>query len=461
MLHACTLAFKIPLDSQLKEFQVQKRNNNNFSWEGQLERGKRQKIDLETEQVPEEMDSIFDAVDHYIGVWFDGGGGWTVPNEDDSNLGIEENDLKCQAEPNRIEGHVLNDDSQNTTKNDGSNTGPVETENNNFYKQDRKLVTVQQVWDEYVLGIDGGPSIKSLEAKYKGKWRKSSADKCFYLARTKIYNLTSELIASGKTPTESVEMLESIRLARKWSLNALQRNIAEVKFGLPGASPLNVITILQNSTTAPSLFYRLDPNLTTVEQVWEEYTRGINGGPSVKSLDQQYEGKWRVTEQARHLYLGRNKIYKAVKKYLAAGYSDQDAVSILENMRLAQNLPLDMFQREISDFATSAPAPEFDFEQVSNLTTINQVWQEYTEGLDGNPSVKSMDKEYGTKWRGPLKKLIYYKRNKIYRLVNDLVAARYTEQEAVDMLESIRIARKWTLDTFQRKIDEVRLSLFP
>ncbi|OWZ24842.1 Short-chain dehydrogenase [Phytophthora megakarya] len=48
------------------------------------------------------------------------------------------------------------------------------------YKMVRSLKTVHQVWQEWSVGIHGGPAVRNLEEIHGSLWRNTSADKRFF-----------------------------------------------------------------------------------------------------------------------------------------------------------------------------------------------------------------------------------------------------------------------------------------
>ena len=46
-----------------------------------------------------------------------------------------------------------------------------------------------------------------------------------------------------------------------------------------------------NSPAMPE--YKMSQSLNTVNDLWREWNHGLNGGPSVRSLEDQFKGAWR------------------------------------------------------------------------------------------------------------------------------------------------------------------------
>jgi hypothetical protein len=72
---------------------------------------------------------------------------------------------------------------------------------------------------------------------------------------------------------------------------------------------------------------RMSRALTTVRQVWQEYTDGINGGPSIQSLERQ---GWRRDGRERMYYSRRNCIYRHINARLQCGEGEEAILADLE-----------------------------------------------------------------------------------------------------------------------------------
>lgn len=63
---------------------------------------------------------------------------------------------------------------------------------NKIYSLSRNISTVTQLAEEYFEGIDGGPSVMSLDTKFGNMWRKN--DRSFYSKRMAIINKIKDLV---------------------------------------------------------------------------------------------------------------------------------------------------------------------------------------------------------------------------------------------------------------------------
>ncbi|KAG2229729.1 hypothetical protein INT48_002063 [Thamnidium elegans] len=118
--------------------------------------------------------------------------------------------------------------------------------------------------------------------------------------------------------------------------------------------------------------------------------------------------------------------------------TSEEATVILE-------VPRSLNNSEVS--SSSSPVSPAQYKMKRNLVTINDLWQEYDVGLSGNPSIKSLEEEFGTKWRKSRTeskffstRLIVYKEvQKISRddCISTEEAAKKLERRRVDLKVSI------------------------
>ncbi|TPX15413.1 uncharacterized protein E0L32_004393 [Thyridium curvatum] len=91
--------------------------------------------------------------------------------------------------------------------------------------------TVKDVWAEYRHGIDGQPSIQSLDAAWGPRWRPEPRGRTWYSRRKIIWDKIKELIYDGLSEEAAVAEIEGLRGGRSmnWLMNILQNDRKEVK----------------------------------------------------------------------------------------------------------------------------------------------------------------------------------------------------------------------------------------
>ncbi len=75
--------------------------------------------------------------------------------------------------------------------------------------------------------------------------------------------------------------------------------------------------------------------LSTVHQVWEEYSEGVNGQMSIMQLERQ---GWKRDGQESQFYCRRNKLYKHIKQRLEDGEQVDAILADLETRRGIKSL---------------------------------------------------------------------------------------------------------------------------
>jgi hypothetical protein len=70
--------------------------------------------------------------------------------------------------------------------------------------------------------------------------------------------------------------------------------------------------------------------VATVAELWDEYTKGLNGGPAIRELEATHGTKWRKYHRGPHIWQEKSAIYNAIEKLVAEGSSEEDAVATIQ-----------------------------------------------------------------------------------------------------------------------------------
>ena len=92
--------------------------------------------------------------------------------------------------------------------------------------------------------------------------------------------------------------------------------------------------------------FRLSRDITTVTEVWREWTEGLEGKPPIQDLEDQYKAAWRKYPGEKVFFCRRKLIVDEVKSLIAGGMPENAAVNRMEAKRLDHNLSL----RKLHDF---------------------------------------------------------------------------------------------------------------
>jgi Transcriptional activator of glycolytic enzymes len=80
--------------------------------------------------------------------------------------------------------------------------------------------------------------------------------------------------------------------------------------------------------------------------------------------------------------------------------------------------------------------PEF---RSVNIFTVEEVWQQWKEGLGGNPPVEELERDWGTRWRSEARMRQWFSRRKvIWDRLQEIIKAGHTAGDAVRQLEKLR-----------------------
>ncbi|KAK9450827.1 transcriptional activator of glycolytic enzymes-domain-containing protein [Limtongia smithiae] len=80
--------------------------------------------------------------------------------------------------------------------------------------------------------------------------------------------------------------------------------------------------------------YRMSRDINTVPDLWQEWDRGLNGGPIVRELEEKYGTRWRQNSAERKFFCLRKVIIDYVMRlYEHEGLSIEEAVNRTEDIR--------------------------------------------------------------------------------------------------------------------------------
>ena len=91
--------------------------------------------------------------------------------------------------------------------------------------------TVAGLWREYRHGVDGQPSIESLDQTWGPSWRPEPKDRTWYSRRKLVWDKMKDFLHDDLSEEQAVAEVERIRDGRSlnWLMNLLQNNRKEAK----------------------------------------------------------------------------------------------------------------------------------------------------------------------------------------------------------------------------------------
>jgi hypothetical protein len=105
------------------------------------------------------------------------------------------------------------------------------------------------------------------------------------------------------------------------------------------------------------------------------------------------------------------------------------------------SLPLPRLPTAIERLAPEPPA----YQLLRGITTIPDLWREWTVGLGGQLSVEALDERWGSRWRRGAEFQFYSRRKVIIDEIKRLVAGGREAIDVVDSLEEQRLRSKASL----------------
>ena len=98
--------------------------------------------------------------------------------------------------------------------------------------------------------------------------------------------------------------------------------------------------------TVPS--YKMNPLVTTLPDLWQEWTGGYLGGPAVKDLYSEYKVRWCPDEASRRFFKRRQAIIEyIIQKAQHMGREVPQIVGCLESYRLANAKSIDFISKNL------------------------------------------------------------------------------------------------------------------
>lgn len=80
--------------------------------------------------------------------------------------------------------------------------------------------------------------------------------------------------------------------------------------------------------------------------------------------------------------------------------------------------------------------PAYDYRTVG---TVEEVWREYREGMDGQPAIEELDATWGSRWRPEPRGRTWYSRRKvIWDKIKEYIESGMREDVAVQEVEKLR-----------------------
>jgi hypothetical protein len=94
--------------------------------------------------------------------------------------------------------------------------------------------------------------------------------------------------------------------------------------------------------------YKMNRSISSVRDLWREWSDGIGGGPPVKALEETWGSKWRKETTERRFFNRRRIIIDEIGRIMKdEAKTAEEAVSMLDGRIRAPKKSLDWLQKQI------------------------------------------------------------------------------------------------------------------
>lgn len=90
------------------------------------------------------------------------------------------------------------------------------------------------------------------------------------------------------------------------------------------------------------------------------------------------------------------------------------------------------------DSLKKLPEEEIQYTMLKAPDSVRAIWDEYTKGVDGKPSIRYMEKNFGNKWRIGKNKKTFARRKRLYKYILNGFKDGKTEDDMINALEEKR-----------------------
>ncbi|KAL3899190.1 MAG: hypothetical protein SGCHY_002216 [Lobulomycetales sp.] len=134
--------------------------------------------------------------------------------------------------------------------------------------------------------------------------------------------------------------IQTLPVGRESAIEVLSAAVGPLPIGEQALAPQPVSVPSSNQAATTTRIIRMNRSIRTLPHAWEEYKYGINGRPSIESLDAETKNKWRKYTSAKDTnteskYYGRRmKLIRAIQRMAEEeNISEETAVARFEEKR--------------------------------------------------------------------------------------------------------------------------------
>lgn len=132
-----------------------------------------------------------------------------------------------------------------------------------------------------------------------------------------------------------------------------------------------------------------------------------------------------------------------------------DAVSVIRDESTSELLPLPENSSPPSSSSNNITSAIPQVTMSRKTVDISTLWKEYTVGINGNPAIRTMERQFGTAWRKSSSETKFYtNRLPLLREIQRMLDSEQALDQAILHLENERTFRNLTFNQFLYYIKE-------
>ncbi|AQZ13162.1 HOT1 (YMR172W) [Zygosaccharomyces parabailii] len=150
----------------------------------------------------------------------------------------------------------------------------------------------------------------------------------------------------------------------------------------------------------------------------------------------------------------KRKRKRMIDKNVRSMVGNSDAVTI-------RSTP-DRDERLVLKNSASVPSPrarDLNYTLLKAPSDVRTIWQEYVDGIDGDPPIKKLEEKYGNKWRLNRNRKTFARRKRLYKFILNGMSRGKSADEMIDTLERRRLYRDENGEVKRRTIGWLQQSL--
>lgn len=270
------------------------------------------------------------------------------------------------------------------------------------------------------------------------------------------YDSIAKELNDSKLESEQLKAdIKQLRIEHNDKMNEINYKVEQLSRMLLQGQPIPTNSNAMMST--PSVQYYHPPPLPQQPQQPQQQQQQHHFLPSISQQHQKFSNdvanpvKTELMEQFPHPMIPRQQVPPSIHQYVPvrqSEYSTQPNTNQHSPVALTPGSENNASLASSPVLTTSHNSADLDnqsafkYSLLKQITSIRQIWQEYAYGLNGQPSIKSLQIKYKTKWRYPEDASTFKRRKRIYKAIEIAMLNGLTEDELITELENHRLDKE-------------------